>query len=570
MGAILVWLWRQRALVGAGLVVLLVVDGLQVAVPLLIKAGIDDLAQGGTRLGWYAGGIAALAAVIAVLRFFWRWFLIGAARRIRRDLRQAYFARLLRLSPAWYDGRSTGDLMSIAASDLEAVGMACGFGVMAAFDALFLVVATGGAMFWLDPRLTAVALAPLPIMAVFELLAGRSIHRRFRAVQDHQGVLTERIRETLAGLRVIRGSAREDAVLAAISGDSQEQLRLNRRLIDLSALFDPMIALLAGSAVVVTVWWGAPRVMAGDLSLGTFVAMLGYLTMLTWPMLAIGWVVNLMQRGAASMARIGGVLDAPVEPRPTGVPEGTELVVQGLSFSYPGGTRPALVDLAFTLPQGGILGVVGASGSGKSTLVALLTGLYLLPAGSIRLGGRDLAEVDPRALRQRVAVVPQEPFLFALSVRDNLALGRPDATDGEIAEAARLACLDTEIAALPQGYDTLLGERGVSLSGGQRQRLAIARALLCRAPILILDDSLSAVDGATEAAILAHLREAFRGRTVVVIAHRLSAVAAADEILVLDHGRIAERGRHGTLASAGGLYSRLVELQGAEEAEAAS
>ena len=568
MKAIIAWLWRQRALVAAGIAVLLLVDALQIAVPLLIKAGIDDLAQGGHRLGWYASTIIALALVIGVLRFFWRWFLIGAARRIRRDLRREYFARLLRLQPAWFDRQSTGDLMSIAASDLEAVGMACGFGVMAAFDALFLVLATGAAMFWLDPWLTAVALAPLPIMAVFELLVGRAIHRRYRAVQDHQGVLTERIRESLAGLRVIRGSAREDAVLASIAGDSAEQLRLNRRLIGLSALFDPAIALLAGSAVVVTVWWGAPRVMAGDLSLGTFVAMLGYLTMLTWPMLAIGWVVNLMQRGAASMARINGVLQAPLEPLPTGSTEGSDVVVQGLNFTYPGSADPALVEVHFTLPRGGILGVVGASGAGKSTLVALLTGLYQAPPGSIFFGGQDLVGIDPKVLRQRLAVVPQEPFLFAMSVRENIALGRPEATASEIQDAARQACLDQEIVALPQGYDTILGERGVSLSGGQRQRLAIARALLCQAPILVLDDSLSAVDGATEVAILNQLRQTCRGRTVVVIAHRLSAVAMADEILVLDHGRIAERGSHATLAAAGGLYSRLVELQWDEEAEA--
>ncbi len=564
MRDLLIWLWRYRSRVVIGIGLLLIVDALQLAVPALIARGVDRLSHHqGDEIPWLAAGIILVAGGMVAARLGWRQYLIGTARMARRDLRSAVFDRLLSLDRRFYAKHPTGDLLSLSGNDLDAVFMAWGFGTMAAFDALFLILFAAGALVVIDPWLALAALTPFIPVAAVVLALGPFIHRRFLAVQDNLGVVTERVRETLTGVRVIRAHAAEPGFERSIAEASSEQVRLTRRLVRVNAAMDPLIALLGGASSAVALWWGGTAVIDGRMSLGELVGFLGYLAMLIWPMLAIGWLVGLLQRGSASMARIQQVLRAEPEIR-----DGTRELVgsadvrfSGLTFTWPGAAQPALSDIDLHLPVGGLVGVVGATGSGKSTLGTLLVRGEDPPPGSVLIGGIDVRDLRLDSLRRAVAVVPQEPFLFALSAHDNIALGRPDATRAEVEAVARTACVHEELAALPRGYDTVVGEKGVTLSGGQKQRIAIARALLKAAPILVLDDCLSAVDSTTEQRILGNLRGERGRRTTLVIAHRLSAVREADHLIVLDHGRISERGTHAVLLAAGGRYAQLAELQ---------
>lgn len=569
MRFLLALIWRHRGAVALGLATLLVVDAVQVVLPRVLGAAIDALGSGHPgSVPSLALAIAGIAVVMAALRFFWRWLLIGAARRIRRELRAALHARLLAQEPAFFAVTPTGELMALATNDVDAVGEACGFGVLALFDSAFLAVMAVAAMLMISPTLTLWVLVPLPPLALFVLLAGRAIHRRFERVQERFGGLTESVREAVAGARAIKLAAREPDFDRHLAAATEAYRAENQRLIGLSASFDPVIAGLAALATAGALWFVGSAAIGGTVSVGDFVAFSAYLALLAWPMEAIGWTINLVQRGLASLARIRRVLDR--DPAfgddAAGLPFPAQpaLACRGLGFAYPGApvtARPALADIGFALPAGGVLGIIGPAGSGKSTLAALLARVLDPPPGTVSVGDADVRAIRLAELRRGLAMVPQDPYLFAMSVRDNLAFARPEATDDEVRAAARLACLHDDVERFPQGYATLVGERGVTLSGGQRQRVAIARALLADPRILILDDCLSAVDATTEATLLANLRVFMRGRTCVVISHRIAAVRDAGEILVLDQGRVVERGDHARLAAAGGLYARLDELQ---------
>jgi len=566
MRGILRELWRYRGWLLLGVLALLLVDTAQLVTPLIIRAAVDDLVLGvGEHLPRYAMYLVGIAGTVLVFRFLWRYFLFGAGRKIERDLRNRLFGHLLTLSPSFYARHSTGDLMAHATNDLEAVRRACGMGVLLAADTLIMVSFALAAMIGISPRLTLLAFIPLPFLTLVVLGFGRLIHRRFEQVQASFARLTERVREALSGIRVIRAFAREGGMGRAFAEDNLEYIRLNMALVRVWGVFRPLIGLLAGLGTGIVLWFGGRAVLTASISLGDFVAFTSYLGMLIWPMMALGWIVNLLQRGAASMGRIQVLFSAQPDikspPRPKPFPRSHRIELRKLSFAYPGEERPVLREISVTVEEGMTLGIVGLTGSGKSTLVRLIPRLYDPPPGTLLLGGVDIRELNLTELRGAIGMVPQDVFLFSATLRENIAFGRPEATDEEVWQAARLAGLAEEIASFPDGLDTLVGERGIALSGGQRQRVGIARALILDPPILILDDVLSSVDARVEEEILGNLKGVLARRTAIVVAHRISAVRDADWIIVLQDGEILEQGDHRRLVAQGGLYARLHELQ---------
>ncbi len=563
------WLWHYRGRVLLGFLALLVVDGAGMVVPLVVRDVIDRLTLG--QSGVLQGGlfILALAVIAVVFRFLWRYFFIGTARRIERDLRARLYEHFLTLSPAFYNEHKTGDLMAHATNDLDAVSRACGFGVLTLADPLFMIPVALGIMFSIDPWLTLYAILPLPVLTVFILGFGRVIHRRFEAVQASFSTVMEKVRENVAGIRVVKSYVQETGTERDFDRTNQDLVDRNMALVRVWGLFQPLITLVSGTCLTIVLWSGGRGVILGTISLGDFVAFNQYLSLLIWPMIAVGQAVNILQRGRASLERINRLLaerpeivDPPVPRKPTG----TRLELCDLTFRYPGkdGLRPALSGINLTVEEGETLGVTGLTGSGKSTLARLIPRIFDPPPGSLRVAGVDVREISLSAFRRLIGYVPQDPFLFSATIRENIAFGDPQASAAKVEEAAHLAGIHDEIAAFPQGYDTRVGERGVSLSGGQKQRLAIARALLLDPRILIFDDPLSAVDAEREEFILGNLRSFFRGRTVLLIAHRISTVMNTDRIVVLDHGRIAESGQHAELLASQGIYHRLWRLQQAE------
>ncbi len=562
-------LWRHRGRVALGLLALFAVDAVQVWSPWLLARAVDDLkAARFDRIGTWALAIAGVGLAMVLLRILWRELLVGTARVIRHDLRRDLAAHALRL-PARVRARTgTGDLMALATNDLDAIAMACGFGVMATFDAAMMGAFALGALLWTDWRIALAVAAPLPLLGVFVWWSGRVVHRRFAAVQELFGAYTESLREHLTAARVVKAAAGEGAAAARLAARNRAQLDANLRLVPVSALTDPAITAIAGLGGAILLVAGGAAVVEGRITAGTFVAMAGWLAMLAWPMMAVGWSINTLSRGRAALDRVSTILSEPAEtppadalPLPPGAPAVT---VRALRFTYAGTTTPALDGIDLDIPAGTVLGIAGPTAAGKSTLAWLLLGIEEPPPGAIALAGVDLLRLDRGALRRRAAIVAQEPLAFAMSVADNIAFARPDAPREAVVRAAALAGLERDLAAWPAGLDTEVGERGVTLSGGQRQRVAIARALLAELDLLILDDALSAVDARTEAEILAHLAGARRGRTTIIVSHRTSALAACDRVVVLDRGRVVETGTPTELARGAGWYADLARLEAAE------
>jgi ATP-binding cassette, subfamily B, multidrug efflux pump len=544
--------------------------------PLLVGHAIDALR---TRISLrtllaYAGLLVAVALVQGVFSYLQRMLLVSMSRDVEFDLRNLYFERLERQPPAFFHDHTTGDLMARATNDLQAVRMLCGPAIMYSSNTVFTAVATLFLMARINGRLTLLALFTMPLVAIVTKVFGERIHVLFEQVQAQFSSLTARVQENLAGMRVVRAYAQEEREKGDFSRLNLEYVAGNRRLIAWSVAFHPLLQILIGFGFAAVLWYGGLLVMRGSISVGEFVTFNLFLGKLVWPMIALGWVINLAQRGTASLGRIREILDAEPAIRDAADADPAAEVRGGircddLTFAYRAGGEPVLWGIDFRVEPGQTVALVGRTGAGKSTLLALIPRLLDPPPGGLLLDGVDVRRLPLARLRAGIGMVPQESFLFSASIRDNVALGRPEASLEQVAEAARLAGLEPDLALFPHGLDTMVGERGITLSGGQKQRVALARALLREPRILLLDDCLSAVDTHTEEQILHNLRTVFVGRTVFLVSHRISTVKEADLILVLDRGRIVERGTHGELTAAGGLYADLHQRQMLEEELAA-
>ena len=589
--------YRRDFLLGLGCVVITTSVGL--AAPRVLGFAIDDLTRGVTRakLVEYGGLLLAIGLVGGVFRFLMRRILIGASRHIEYDMRNDFFAHLETLPLAYFQAHRTGDLMSRATNDLNAVRMMIGPSIMYSASTLLVFVVALALMLSIDARLTLASLIPLPFVSISVKVFGSAIHKRFEQIQAQLADVSAVAQEALSGVRVVRAYRQEAAEIERFRRSNEEYLARNRRLIALQGFFFPSMAFFLGLGALVVLWLGSREVIRGRITLGQFVAFNSYLTMLSWPMIAFGWVTNMLQRGMASWKRMLEVLDTPpaiadhdavLESVASGFSRTAEIrgeiEFRDLVFGYNG--TPVLDHVSARIEAGQTVALVGVTGSGKSTLINLLARLHDPPPGTVFVDGIDVRELPLSVLRGAVGFVPQEPFLFSDTVADNVAFGLDAKSGGSgraggsggsaddrmqrIVDAAAVARLDKDVADFPNGYDTMVGERGITLSGGQKQRTALARAVVIDPRILILDDALSAVDTYTEEEILSRLREVMRQRTSIIVSHRISTVRNADIVFVLDQGRIVERGTHDELIRRGGLYAELHKKQLLEEELAAS
>jgi ATP-binding cassette subfamily B protein len=563
------YLWKYRRPIGLGLAAVVIKNVLAVAMPLLVREGVDSLGSGGglRKLLWLAAAIVSITAVKGLFQYAMRVILIGASRDIEYDLRTRLFAQLARLDPAFYAGTRTGDIMARATNDLGAIRQMLGPAVMYWTETLLTVGLSVGVMAWVDWRLTLVALAPAPLISIAVFIFGRRIHARFQVIQRLFSDVSSQVQESLAGVRVLRSYVQEKAELEAFERLNRSYVRESMRLGITTGLFHPVLEALIGVSLLVVLWVGGRRLIEGDLTIGSFLMFNFYLGMLGWPMIALGWVVNLMQRGMASWARLQEIFDA--EPRfasgsgrKLGEVRG-EIELKNVTVEY--GPVRALDSVSLRIPAGTSMAIVGHTGGGKSTLVQLIPRMLDPSEGQVLLDGVDVREIDPGELRRVIGFVPQETFLFSATMAENIALGALEATREEMQTAADRAGLSADLAGFPKGLDTEVGERGLTLSGGQKQRTAIARALVRDPRILILDDALSSVDTVTEERILEHLRVLMRGRTTILISHRVSTVRHAGRIVVIENGRIVEAGSHDELINLGGYYADLHQKQMLEE-----
>jgi ATP-binding cassette subfamily B protein len=605
---------RYKRAFALGLACSVITTAIALLAPMVLQRAIDDLTTEVTRLKLitYAGELLAIGLVGGVFRFWTRQILIGASRDLEYDMRNDFFAHLQSLPLAYYQSNRTGDLMSRATNDLNAVRMMIGPSIMYSANTLLTFVAALAMMVSIDGRLTLLSLIPLPFVSISVNYFGNAIHRGFERIQAQLSDVSAVAQEALAGVRVVRAYRQEEAELERFRRANLEYLQRNRRLIAIQGFFFPTMSFFLGLGAMLVLWLGSREVIRGRITLGEFVAFFSYLTMLSWPMIAFGWVTNMLQRGLASWKRMLEILetepairDEPVAIRSwsgerRSVVRG-EIEFRHLTFAF--GETTILHDISVHIPAGQTTAIVGVTGSGKSTLIGLIARLHEPPPGTVFVDGRDVHEWPLADLRRAIGFVPQEPFLFSDTIGDNIAFGIDGRRHGETGQAGRagqaeqagragqalqpgeqwerernglieraaaISRLDKDLADFPKGYDTMVGERGITLSGGQKQRTALARAIAIDPRILILDDSLSAVDTYTEEEILSQLRGVMRERTSIIVSHRISTVRDADQILVLHDGRIVERGTHDELIRHKGLYAELHEKQLLEEELAAS
>ncbi len=563
------YLWRYRWMLALGFLCLVLKDVAQAAQPLMIRAVVDALGpRGATRFVQYALWLVALSLVQSLFQFCMRVILIGVSRDIEYDLRNDLFRHLVELSPDYYGRTRTGDIMARATNDLSAVRMMLGPGLMYWFETSLTFLLAIAIMLRADWRLTIYAVLPAPAITLVMIVFGRHIHDRFERIQAMFSDISSRVQENLAGVRLVRAFVQEKAELRRFEELNRQYIAQNIRLVRIQGVFQPLLEILIGATFLIVIWLGGRDVLSGSISLGSFIMFNTYMGMLVWPMIALGWVVNLMQRGRASLERIDQIfaeqptIRAPQAGRGAAVTEGA-IEFRGVVMDF--GASRALSGIDLRIPAGATVAVVGHTGSGKSTLAGLVPRLFDPTAGAVEIDGVDLRKMDPAVVRRAIGFVPQETFLFSATVAENIAFGVDDATEEQVRQAAETSGLAGDIEGFPHGYQTIVGERGITLSGGQKQRTAIARALLRDPKILILDDALSSVDTLTEERILKHLAGVMKGRTVILISHRVSTVRQADLIVVLEKGLIVESGSHAELITQGGYYAGLARKQMLEE-----
>jgi len=558
-----------------GLVFVLLANLVGMAVPRIVKGGIDALERhaAAERLPNAVAVLerAALLVVGAYLlrgtfQFLMRQTMIGLARDVEYELRRDLFGHILSLPPAWFDKNKTGDVVSRATNDVEAVRMLCGFSIAGLANAFFALTFAIIGMSLISVRMTLIALVPLLALAVLVKQTGARMHDLSKRVQEQLSRISARAQEAFAGVRVVKAFAREAREVEGFDVLSREYADRTMQLVRTQAFTWSAMAMVAEVGVTVTLLVCGRGIIAGEFTKGDFIAFSAYQFMLLWPMTSLGWILNMVQRGAASMGRVSEILSVPGEPATAGTGRRLEgrLEFRSLTFAYGDPARPALRDVSFTVPAGATVAIVGRTASGKSTLVSLVPRLYAPPRGTVFVDDMDVLDLPAAELRAHVGMVPQDSFLFSDTVSGNIAFGRPGASEEEVRGAARRARVEGDILGFTDGYLQRVGERGITVSGGQKQRLAIARALLVDPRVLILDDALSSVDAETEEAILTELREVFRGRTVLLVSHRVSTVRLADRIVVLDEGRVVEEGTHAELIARGGLYTAMAERQAIE------
>jgi len=566
---LLPYLKRYRWGYVVGTLCIFVSNAALVLVPWVIGHAINDLKTGVTQqklLHWIAW-LLAVATVRSVFLFLTRWILIGISRDIEFDLRNDLFSHLETLSYSYYQQMRTGDIMARATNDLNAVRMLLGPAIMYSANTMVFTAAALGFMVSISPKLTFYTFLPLPVASVVIQYFGRRIHERFERIQAMFSDISARAQENFSGVRVIRAYAQEDAEIASFEAANDEYIGRSLKLVRLMGMLWPTLELMLGVAMVLVLWIGGREVLLGHIDIGHFASFTFYMMQLTWPIIALGWVVNIFQRGTASLLRLNEILVE--QPQIQDAPQARDLAIEGeiefrkLSFAYDG--KDVLHNLNLRIPAGSSLAIVGPTGSGKTTLVDLIPRIYDAQPGMVLIDGRPVRDYTLASLRKNIGFVPQETFLFSNRIRENIALGVESASDSQIHDAAEAANIGAEIESFPEGYRTLVGERGITLSGGQKQRTAIARALIRNPRILILDDALSSVDTHTEDKILNHLRDVMQGRTTIFISHRVSTVRNADRIAVLHGGRIVELGTHDELLALNGYYTDLYNKQLLEE-----
>ena len=572
------YLARYRNTLLWGLLTVVLSNVFNVALPLFVGRAIDALKAGLQTGALDKGGILTYALLVVgfslvagIFTFLTRQTIIVVSRHVEFDIRNDFLSHIQKLPLAYFQNTPTGELMALATNDISAVRNALGPGIMYPTDTMMTFIMVLGVMLYADWQLTLLALIPLPFVSIAVYRLGKLVHKKFEERQAQYSALTTRAQENLSGIRVIKTYVREEHETELFRGMSWDYLKKNLVLARVQSIMWPLMFLLIGFSLVITLYAGGSRVIDGRLSIGTLTAFFGYQVMLIWPMIAFGWVINQLQQGAASMARLMRIMDTEPDIRDTDDTDRSITGVNGtiefrnVTFVHRGAEQAALKGISLTIPAGRTLAIVGYTGSGKSTLVNLIPRMYDVTGGELLVDGVDVRRIPLGVLRGAIGYVPQETFLFSDTIADNIAYGTDGGSEAEVREAAETARIARDIAEFPKGYETLLGERGITLSGGQKQRTSIARAVMRKPAILILDDALSAVDTYTEEGILSRLRGVMKGRTSIIISHRISTVKDADSIVVLDGGTIREQGTHDELVALGGIYAELHRKQLLEE-----